>query len=441
MQPSSPLPSEVDENIGFIDFHLAEPLRLAIEKLAFSQPTLTQIKTIPLALNHHDLLVSAKTGSGKTAAFILPTLQHLITNAKPTAGIHALVLAPTRELARQIAKQSEQLSQFCNLNIALVTGGEDFKQQQNKLHHSPDILIATPGRLLELLEQDSLMLNHISILVLDEADRMLDMGFNDAVLSILDKCNPNRQNLLFSATLPSGVNKIAFKILKNPEWVTLTTLQDSHVDIEQQLILADDINHKQQLLAWLLLNQNYDKAIVFTNTKAQVALLQGPLRGQKLRVGSLHGDLDQKERNRIMSLYNAGEINVLVATDVAARGLDVKGIDLVINFDIPRNGVDYVHRIGRTGRADNKGLAIALVKDTEWNLTAGIERFLKQKFKRRVIEGLEGNYKGPKKLKASGKAAGIKKKTELHKTAGEKIKLRLRNKKNIGKRRQPSNKT
>ncbi len=399
------------------------------------------MQTIPPALQHKDLLVSAETGSGKTAAFLLPTLHHLLTIPASHAGTRALVLAPTRELARQIFQQCRHLCEFTELQAGLITGGDDFKQQQKTFRKHPEIIIATPGRLLELLEQDAPDFDKLEVLVLDEADRMLDMGFSDDVLSIVEHCNAQRQTLLLSATLAhQGVTKIAAQVLKKPEVVALNSLHDEHGNIEQQIVLADDNDHKQKLLAWLLLNETYDKALVFTNTKIQADSLRGPLRGQKLRVGVLHGDLDQKDRNRVLELYTQGDINILIATDVAARGLDVKGIDLVINFDMPRTGIDYIHRIGRTGRADELGLAIALVKNTEWNLMAGIERFLKQKFKRRTIKEMEGKYKGPKKLKASGKAAGSKTKKEPKKEAVKKAKMRHRDKKNIGKRRAPSNK-
>jgi superfamily II DNA/RNA helicase len=268
---------------------------------------------------------------------------------------------------------------------------------------------------------------------------MLDMGFSEDVLIIANSCNTQRQTLLFSATLTHfGVIKMADKVLKNHEVVALNTLHDGHRNIEQQIVVADDNDHKQKLLAWLLLNETYDKALVFTNSRIQADSLRGPLRGQKLRVGVLHGDMDQKDRNRMMELYRDGEVKVMIATDLAARGLDIKGINLVINFDVPRNGINYIHRIGRTGRVDELGLTIALVKSTEWNLMSGIERFLKQKFKRRTIKELEGKYKGPKKLKASGKAAGIKKKIEPKKVVAEKIKIRHRDQKNIGKRRTPT---
>ncbi|WAK00327.1 DEAD/DEAH box helicase [Methylobacter sp. YRD-M1] len=434
-------PNSLDNPLSFSDLALDEHLLTALSKLGFEQPTSTQMQAIPPALNHKDLLVSAETGSGKTAAFLLPTLHHLLTIPAFHAGTRALVLAPTRELARQIFQQCRQLCEFSGLQAGLITGGDDFKQQQKTIRRNPDIIIATPGRLLELLEQDQPNLDDLEVLILDEADRMLDMGFSDDVLTIVERCNTKRQTLLLSATLAhQGVMKIAKQVLKKPEVIALNSLHDEHGNIEQQIVLADDSEHKQKLLAWLLLNEIYDKALVFTNTKIQADSLRGPLRGQKLRVGVLHGDMDQKDRNRVLELYTQGDINILIATDVAARGLDVKGIDLVINFDMPRTGIDYIHRIGRTGRADELGLAIALVKSTEWNLMAGIERFLKQKFKRRTIKEMEGKYKGPKKLKASGKAAGSKTKKEPKKEAVKKTKERHRDRKNIGKRRVPSNK-
>jgi superfamily II DNA/RNA helicase len=434
-------PNSLDTPLSFSDLFLDEHLLMALRQLGFEQPTPTQIRAIPPALEHKDLLVSAETGSGKTAAFLLPTLHHLLAIPASHTGTRALVLAPTRELARQIFQQCRQLCEFSDLQAGLITGGDDFKQQQKTIRKNPDIIIATPGRLLELLNQDLPDFDGLEVLVLDEADRMLDMGFSDDVLTIVEHCNAKRQTLLLSATLAhQGVTKIAKQVLKKPEVIALNSRHDEHSHIEQQIVLADDNEHKQKLLAWLLLNETYDKALVFTNTKVQADSLRGPLRGQKLRVGVLHGDMDQKDRNRVLELYTQGDINILITTDVAARGLDVKGIDLVINFDMPRTGIDYIHRIGRTGRADELGLAIALVKSTEWNLMAGIERFLKQKFKRRTIKEMEGKYKGPKKLKASGKAAGSKTKKEPKKEAVKKTKERHRDRKNIGKRRVPSNK-
>ena len=433
-------PTPTDTLPSFSSLLLAEPLLRAVNKLGFQHPTPVQQQAIPLALEFKDLLVSAETGSGKTAAFLLPALHHLLTLPTKKTGARVLILAPTRELAQQIFKQCQQLVEFTDLKVGIITGGDDFRLQQNMLRRNTEIVIATPGRLLELMEQETPNFSNLEVLILDEADRMLDMGFSEDVLTIVKSCNTQRQTLLFSATLTHfGVIKMADKVLQNHQVVALNTLHDGHRNIEQQIVLADDNDHKQKLLAWLLLNESYDKALVFTNSRLQADALRGPLRGQKLRVGVLHGEMDQKDRNRMMELYRDGEVKVMIATDLAARGLDIKGINLVINFDVPRNGINYIHRIGRTGRVDELGLTIALVKHTEWNLMSGIERFLKQKFTRRTIKELEGSYKGPKKLKGSGKATGGKKKIEPKKAVAEKVKIRHRDAKNVGKRRAPSN--
>jgi superfamily II DNA/RNA helicase len=268
------------------------------------------------------------------------------------------------------------------------------------------------------------------------------MGFADDVLRITDSCKRERQTLLFSATLNHrGVAGVANRLLRAPEVVTLSTARDAHSAIKQQKILADDVGHKEQLVRWLLENESFEKALVFCNTKVQVDRLGGRLVGEQLRTGTLHGDMDQFSRNRVMDLLRRGAIKVLVATDVAARGLDVKGIDLVINFEMARSGDDYTHRIGRTGRAGEQGLAVSLIGANEWNLTASIERYLRQNFEPRSIDGLEAKFKGPKKLKASGKAAGkaAVKMREKKSTDGKvKVKERLRDKKNKGKRRAPT---
>jgi superfamily II DNA/RNA helicase len=427
-----------EESPSFASLAINASFLAAIAKLGFEQPTPVQAKAIPLALAGKDLLVSAETGSGKTAAFLLPTLQRLLN--RKAAGPKALILAPTRELARQIFDLCQQLIELTDLKVGLVTGGEDFRLQQNMIRRATDVVIATPGRLLELLIQETIALDEIDVLILDEADRMLDMGFSDDVLNIISHCPAQRQTLVFSATLNHyGVIKLADKILHQHSIVALNTLHDGHSNIEQQMLLADDEDHKLKLLTWLLQNETYEKALIFTNTRIKADQLNGPLRGKKLRVGVLHGEMDQKDRKRVMQLFHDGEIKILVSTDLAARGLDVKGINLVVNYDVPRNGIDYIHRIGRTGRADTQGITIAFVKHTEWNLMASIERFLKQKFTRRTIKELIGKYQGPKKVKASGKAAlTSKNKPEAKKVEAKKVKIRERDKKNIGKRRKPS---
>lgn len=431
-----------DRPLSFSALSLHPFLLRALEEAGLASPTPVQQQAVPPALAHKDLCVSAATGSGKTAAFLLPVLHRALAEAAGRAGPFALILAPTRELSRQIYEHCRQLSAWTDLRTELVTGGDDFKKQQSRLRKNPDVVIATPGRLLELASQDTPDLSRLRMLVLDEADRMLDMGFSDEVLAIVGRCNPERQTLLFSATLNHrGVKGIADRILQAPEIVAVNTLHEAHAHIEQQIVLADDPVHKQKLLAWLLLNEAYDKALVFANSRLQAERLEGPLRGQKLRVGVLHGEMDQKDRNRVMTLLREDAISVLLATDLAARGLDVAGIDLIVNFDVPRNAVDYTHRIGRTGRAEESGRAVTLVGPGEWNLMAAIERYLKQRCRHRTIKELQGAYQGPKRVKASGKAAGSKKPAAVKKTAAEKIKKRHRDTKNIGKRRAPSRKT
>ena len=257
-------------------------------------------------------------------------------------------------------------------------------------------------------------LSDLEVLVLDEADRMLDMGFSEDVLKIEAACKKEqRQTLLFSATLKQkGMRHVIKQVLtENHETLLLSTAQDQHGSIRQQIMLADDPAHKIRIVTWLLKHEKFQKAIVFSNTREQTNALNTMLRKeQDLRVSALHGEMIQPDRNRVMMLLREGKVNILVATDVAARGLDVPGVDLVINLDMARNGDDYVHRIGRTGRAGQQGVAISLVGPNEWNLTASIERYLQVKFERKTAKAVEGSYKGPKKVKASGKAASSKKK-------------------------------
>ncbi len=431
----------------FTDFPLNSQIFKALEKLGLAQPTPVQQQTIPRALAQKDLLVSAETGSGKTLAFLLPILQRLMENPAPDSATRALILVPTRELARQVFKNAKDLSAFTRVEAGMIMGGQEFKYQKALLRKNPEIVIATPGRLVEHLSQNSADLSDLEVLVLDEADRMLDMGLSEDVLKIAKACRRERQTLLFSATLThKGVLKVAEQVLNNPETLTLSTPQDKHANITQQVVLADDPAHKERLTNWLLANETYSKALIFTNTKLQAEKLQGLLKFHNHPVGLLHGDMDQDERNQIMTQLRHGAIEVLVATDVAARGLDIRGIDLVINFDMPRNGNDYIHRIGRTGRAGEQGLAITFVAAPDWNLMTSVEHYLQLSFERRKIKSLEARFKGPKKIKTSGKTAATQKrkdsKKDTRKTGKKddapKVKKRLRDQKNIGKRRKPT---
>ncbi len=417
----------------FCDVALDEALTKALAKLEIDQPTPVQAKTIPYAIEHTDLLVSAATGSGKTVAFLLPTMQQLLQNPDTQTGTRALILVPTRELAQQIYGQCVALGSYTQLTFGVIIGGESFSRQVSTFRKNPEIIIATPGRLIAHLDNDTPHFDDLEVLILDEADRMLDMGFSDDVLAIAARCNADRQTLMFSATLGhSGIRGVASQLLRDSIVLTLDSVRDKHADIRQQIVTADDDAHKIKITTWLLQHEQAEKALVFVNKKTQADSLAGHLRHADIRTGFLHGDMDQYQRAQVMRRLHDGQIAVLVATDVAARGLDVKGIGLVINFNMARNGKDYVHRIGRTGRAGEAGLAISLIDHNEWNVMSGIERYLKQTFERRRIKELQGSYTGPKKTKASGKAAGSKKKKPKDK-AKLKAAQRHRNKKQIGK--------
>ena len=427
----------------FSEFSLHERLLKAVDELGFTQPTPVQQATIPAALEQRDLMVSAATGSGKTAAFVLPILHRLLESPrKPDAGTQALILAPTRELARQIVKQCLKLGAFTTLRAGLITGGDEFKYQAALLRKNPEIVVATPGRLLEHIERRSFDGKDLQILVLDEADRMLDLGFSEDVLKIAAACRSERQTLLFSATLNhQGLGAVTSHILRAPETIALNSPREQHADIRQQIVLADHNHHKEQLLLWLLAHEPHNKVLIFTNTREWADRLGRVLVKHRHKAGVLHGDKDQNLRRRVVTQLREGHLSALVATDVAARGLDIEGVELVINFDMPRSGDEYIHRIGRTGRAGQQGIAISLIGATEWNLMSSIERYLRVQFERRAIKELAGDYKGPKKLKNSGKAAGGKKKKTDGKAAGDKGKQRLRDKKQIGKRRAPAGKS
>ncbi len=424
---------------SFADFHLPDELLRALERNAFATPTPVQQGVMPKAREGRDLLVRAATGSGKTAAYLLPMLERFHDNPAPDTATRGLILAPTRELAKQIRHHFLQLGSFTRLTACVITGGHLRKHQVADLRKNPDIIIATPGRLLEHLENGHADLSDLEVLVIDEADRMLDMGFAPDVLAILEVTNRARQSMLFSATLDQkGLKSLVDHLLNEPESILIDSARQQHPDIHQQVVLADDAAHKQQLLPWLAANDTFTKAVVFANMRESVKELANLLQGKGVRCAALQGEMEQRERNRVMDLFRRGEIDVLVATDVAARGLDIADLDLVINFDMPRNAEELLHRTGRTGRAGASGRAISLVTAPDWNRMINIERYLGLAFERRAIEGLEARFKGPKKQKSSGKASSGKPRKEEQKPSKAKLKQRLRDRKNIGKRRKPS---
>ncbi len=404
----------------FSQFALHERLLKAVAELKFVEPTPVQAAAIPLALQGRDLRVTAQTGSGKTAAFVLPLLNRLVDLKGGRVEIRSLILLPTRELAQQTLKQVQLFAQFTYIKAGLVTGGEDFKEQAAMLRKVPDVLIGTPGRLLEHLNAGNLDLSHVQVMILDEADRMLDMGFAEDMERLCKECENREQTLLFSATTGgAALRDIIGKVLKDPEHLMLNSVSQLAEGTRQQIITADHDQHKEQIVQWLLANETFDKAIIFTNTRALADRIYGHLVAKDVKAFVLHGEKDQKDRKLAIERFKQGSSKVLVATDVAARGLDIDGLDLVINFDMPRSGDEYVHRVGRTGRAGGEGLAISLITHNDWNLMSSIERYLKQQFERRVIKEVKGTYNGPKKVKASGKAAGAKKK-KVDKKPGEK---------------------
>jgi len=397
----------------FLD--LDEKLLDAVSEAGFKTPTKVQEACLEPALDGEDLFVSAETGSGKTAAYLLPTFERLL--ARDQGEPLALILVPTRELAQQVLRQAKQLGRFTDLTFGIVSGGTDIKKQIELVKNPPQIVIATPGRLSEVVSRDGFDLSSVEALILDEADRLLDMGFSDEVLSISSHCLARMQTSMFSATLANkGLRGLADALLTNPQTLELYQTNDKHESITQQIIFADDKAHKFKLVQWLLEHETYKHCVVFCNSKEQADQVHRVMQQKNISAGIIHGDRDQKQRNLVMSKLRREQIKVLIATDLAARGLDIEGMDLVINFQMPRRGDIYVHRIGRTGRAGEKGLAVTLIEAAEFNLMASIERYLEQRFERRRIKDLIGNYKGPKKIKSSGKAAGKKKKKDKKKS-------------------------
>jgi len=419
----------------FEELQLDRRLQLGLDDLGLPDATEVQRQVVPAALSNKDLRVSAETGSGKTLAYLIPLAQKILSApANRQAGTLALILVPTRELARQVHKHCRQLLAKTPVEVQAITGGADFKYQKALFRKNPEIIVATPGRLLEHCEKGSADLSSLQTLVLDEADRMLDMGFREDVLKIADYCSASKQVLMLSATLKhKGLGAIAETLLDSPQNISIGQVRQPHSSIFHQLILADSQEHKDKLLVALMQQGGFQRALVFGNKRTTAVRLANLLKYHKLRCGCLQGEMSTEERKHVMHQFNDGKVDIVCASDVAARGLDVKDIDLVVNFDMPHSGDDYLHRTGRTGRAGAQGLALSLVTASDWNLMVSIERYLKLSFERRTLAGLKARYNGPKKQKSSGKATGSKKKRS--KSAPDKSKTRQRNQKSRGKPR------
>jgi len=379
--------------MSFQSLGLVPALLLALQKSGFSQPTDVQAQSIPAALAGNDLMVSAQTGSGKTAAFLLPALQKLATNGKSTnsgKGVQVLVLTPTRELAQQVSDAATTLGTgVAGLRVTTVVGGVPYSAQLKALSRRVDILVATPGRLIDHLKTKRVNLSTVHTLILDEADRMLDMGFIDDIKTIVGQTPASRQTLLFSATLDGSVAKLAAGMLNNPERIEVSAARQPHAQISQSILYADDNAHKRRLLDHLLKNEKVNQAIVFTATKRGADELASALSDEGFQAMALHGDMNQRQRTRTLTALQRGKIRILVATDVAARGIDVQTISHAINYDLPMQAEDYVHRIGRTGRAGRSGTAVSLVEHRERHKVRRIESFVGHPIPSAEIEGLE----------------------------------------------------
>jgi len=376
-----------------------------LKEAGYSEPTKIQSKAIPKAVKGFDLRASAQTGTGKTAAFLLPALNRLLQPAAEQGkgkGPRILILAPTRELAMQIATQAEKYSKYLQrVKTVCIGGGVPYHTQLRKLSRPYDILVATPGRLIDFLEQKKINLSRVEMLVLDEADRMLDMGFLDPVEEIVSHTPSTRQTLLFSATLQGSVLKLSEKLLNKPMDIVVHSEREKHENITQKLHYVDDRFHKNRILDHILGKDDVQQAIIFTSTKRFADQLVLELRDKSHRAAALHGDMNQRQRTRTIGQLRDGKIKILVATDVAARGIDVNSISHVINFDLPRNTEDYVHRIGRTGRAGAKGTAFSFAAGQDVLSLKEIEKYTGQPVEVTVIPGLEPTP--PKKSSKPGK--------------------------------------
>ena len=393
----------------FKELELDEALCHAAADMGFETPTSIQELVIPHALDGRDILASAPTGTGKTAAFLLPACQFLLDYPRRQPGAtRILILTPTRELALQVYEQALAITKHTQIVCGVITGGINYGTDKETLSKNLDILVATPGRLLEHIEKEAADCRDIECLILDEADRMLDMGFSTVVNQIAAEARWRKQNLLFSATLEGkGVKTFAHDILNNPAVIEANPSRKEKNKIHQWYHLADDMNHKQALLVNILKQETTTSAVVFVKTRERLQMLKDFLASKDIPVCWLQGEMPQDKRIAALARFKSGEVPILLATDVAARGIDVPNVSHVINFDMPRKADVYVHRIGRTGRAGAKGTAISLVEAHDFDMVAKTARYMGEPLKARVIDELRPKNKtpkiGPKKKKVKAK--------------------------------------
>ena len=366
--------------MSFADLHLSDELLGAIADSGYTTPTAIQAQAIPAVLMGRDIIGVAQTGTGKTASFVLPMIDILAQGRARARMPRSLILAPTRELADQAAENFLKYGKNHKLTMALLIGGVSMGDQMSALEKGVDVLIATPGRLMDLFGRGKILLNGCSLLVIDEADRMLDMGFIPDIEEICTKLPAQRQTLLFSATMPPPIKKLADRFMDNPKLIEVARPASTNASITQSLVKVSSRGKASALRD--LLRGDVKNAIVFCNRKRDVKALADTLKRDRFRVGQIHGDMEQADRMATLDRFKSDEINILVASDVAARGLDIKGVSHVFNYDVPHHAEDYVHRIGRTGRAGATGIAISLFTDEDAENIAEVEKLIGQKIPR-----------------------------------------------------------
>ncbi len=357
----------------FADLGLSPELLQAVETAGYTEPTAIQAEAIPAVLMMKDLIGIAQTGTGKTASFVLPMIDVMAAGRRRALMPRSLILEPTRELAAQVAENFEKYGKNHDLKMALLIGGVQMGDQIKALDEGVDVLIATPGRMMDLFERGKILLSGCELLVIDEADRMLDMGFIPDIEFICDKLPETRQTMLFSATMPAPIEKLAKKFLSSPKRIETARAATTNKDITTFKVPVH-ARKKRETLRWLLQNDHVETAIIFANRKTTVRELNKSLQRHGFASGEIHGDMDQNSRLKELERFKSGDVNILVASDVAARGLDIKGVSHVFNFDTPWHPDDYVHRIGRTGRAGAKGRAFTLVSDEDAEAIENVEK-------------------------------------------------------------------
>lgn len=396
----------------FSELNLDESVLSALDTMNFKECTPVQEHTIPVLLEGHDLIGVAQTGTGKTAAYLLPVLSKLCSGEYPEDSINCIIMSPTRELAIQIDRQMEAFSYFMPVSGVAVYGGNDgvrFEQEKKGLTLGADVVIATPGRLISHLSLGYVDLSRVSFFILDEADRMLDMGFYDDIIQIVKHLPKERQTIMFSATMPEKIRQLAENILNNPVEVKLAVSKPAEKIIQAAYICYE--SQKLEIIKDLFSSQQPERVIIFASSKVKVKEVTKALLRMKLNVGEMHSDLEQGQREEILHEFRNGKVNILVATDIVARGIDIDDIRLVINYDVPHDCEDYVHRIGRTARANNDGCAITFVSETEQTKFYQIEKFLdKTIYKLQIPEQIgEGPEYTPKTTQGNKRKRNVKK--------------------------------